>query len=102
FCQSFHPVSASKEREHHGGEPGGGPVPSFEAGGVSWEHVMTIELTTSLTLFEQLKERIELRTARVAVVGLGYVGLPLAGTFAAAGYPVVGFGTDPHKGRNLT
>jgi UDP-N-acetyl-D-glucosamine dehydrogenase len=45
--------------------------------------------------------RIELRTARVCVVGLGYVGLPLAETFASAGYPVLGFDIDPDKVRKL-
>jgi UDP-N-acetyl-D-glucosamine dehydrogenase len=33
----------------------------------------------------------------VAVVGLGYVGLPLAETFAWGGYPVLGFDIDPDK-----
>src|SRR5450755_2380146 len=42
------------------------------------------------TLIETLAERIESRTARVGVVGLGYVGLPLAVEFAKAGFNVVG------------
>jgi UDP-N-acetyl-D-glucosamine dehydrogenase len=50
---------------------------------------------------EELLSRIRLRTARVAVVGLGYVGLPLAETFAAGGYPVVGFDIDPEKVKAL-
>ena len=33
----------------------------------------------------------------VAVVGLGYVGLPLAGAFHSAGFQVVGFDTDEEK-----
>ncbi|MGA2598240.1 MAG: nucleotide sugar dehydrogenase [Bryobacteraceae bacterium] len=37
-----------------------------------------------------LKEKIEARTARVGVVGLGYVGLPLAVEFAGAGFHVTG------------
>ncbi|MFO0930589.1 MAG: nucleotide sugar dehydrogenase [Gemmataceae bacterium] len=48
-------------------------------------------------LAEQLRKRIEARTARVAVVGLGYVGLPLAETFAWGGYPVIGFDIDGQK-----
>ena len=40
---------------------------------------------------EQLLERIESRSACVAVVGLGYVGLPLALEFAAAGFRVIGY-----------
>jgi UDP-N-acetyl-D-glucosamine dehydrogenase len=45
----------------------------------------------------QLLASIEGRTARVGIIGLGYVGLPLARAFATAGYPVLGFDTDPAK-----
>src|SRR5437868_3261351 len=48
-------------------------------------------------LAEQLRQRLERRTARVAVVGMGYVGLPLAETFAWGGYPVTGFDIDVDK-----
>jgi UDP-N-acetyl-D-glucosamine dehydrogenase len=48
-------------------------------------------------LAEKLHARIEARTARIAVVGLGYVGLPLAETFAWGGYPVIGFDIDADK-----
>ena len=40
---------------------------------------------------------IESRSARVGVIGLGYVGLPLAMAVARAGFTVVGFDTDPTK-----
>jgi UDP-N-acetyl-D-glucosamine dehydrogenase len=46
---------------------------------------------------ERLRARLDARTARVAVVGMGYVGLPLAETFAWGGYPVLGFDIDPDK-----
>jgi UDP-N-acetyl-D-glucosamine dehydrogenase len=62
---------------------------------------MTPELTTSATLADRLLSRIDLRTARVCVVGLGYVGLPLAETFAWGGFPVLGFDIDPEKVRKL-
>src|SRR5438552_1154396 len=45
--------------------------------------------------------RIRERTAHVCVVGLGYVGLPLAESFAAAGYRVLGFDVDDVKVRKL-
>lgn len=45
----------------------------------------------------ELIERIERKTARVGVVGLGYVGLPLAEVFARAGARVSGFDVDPSK-----
>jgi UDP-N-acetyl-D-glucosamine dehydrogenase len=58
---------------------------------------MTLELAPARSLAGELASRIELRTARVAVVGLGYVGLPLAETFAWGGYPVLGFDIDTDK-----
>jgi UDP-N-acetyl-D-glucosamine dehydrogenase len=39
---------------------------------------------------ETLREQIAARTARVGIVGLGYVGLPLAVEFAKAGFSVTG------------
>jgi UDP-N-acetyl-D-glucosamine dehydrogenase len=62
---------------------------------------MTAELRLTESLREQLAGRIELRTARIAVIGLGYVGLPLAETFAWGGYPVVGFDIDKEKVKQL-
>jgi UDP-N-acetyl-D-glucosamine dehydrogenase len=41
--------------------------------------------------------RIESRTAKVGVVGLGYVGLPLALTFGEQGFPVLGLDVDRSK-----
>lgn len=46
---------------------------------------------------ETLIERIRDRDAQVAVVGLGYVGLPLAVAFAEAGFPVIGIDIDANK-----
>ncbi len=45
----------------------------------------------------QLLRKINDRTATVAVVGLGYVGLPLAVAFAEHGFPVVGIDVDAGK-----
>jgi UDP-N-acetyl-D-glucosamine dehydrogenase len=44
-----------------------------------------------------LLAKIEARTARVGIIGLGYVGLPLARAFASKGYPVLGFDVDSQK-----
>jgi UDP-N-acetyl-D-glucosamine dehydrogenase len=44
-----------------------------------------------------LNEKIVNRSAHVCVVGLGYVGLPLAVAFAAAGYRVTGIDTDADR-----
>jgi UDP-N-acetyl-D-mannosaminuronic acid dehydrogenase len=45
----------------------------------------------------QLLKAIENRTARVVVLGLGYVGLPVACLFAKAGFPVVGIRRSQDK-----
>src|SRR6266571_3779888 len=42
----------------------------------------------------RLTRRIESRTAHLAVIGLGYVGLPLAVEFAEAGFRVTGIDID--------
>jgi UDP-N-acetyl-D-glucosamine dehydrogenase len=44
-----------------------------------------------------LTEKIESGTAAVAVMGLGYVGLPLLAAFHAAGFRVLGLDNDPEK-----
>ena len=44
-----------------------------------------------------LSEQIRTRTAPVAVIGLGYVGLPLAAAAAGRGFPVTGIDVDPAK-----
>ena len=48
-------------------------------------------------LFSELKGKIEQRKARVAVIGLGYVGLPLALLYTEEKFPVTGFDIDARK-----
>jgi UDP-N-acetyl-D-glucosamine dehydrogenase len=48
-----------------------------------------------------LVEKIRTRRARVGVVGLGYVGLPLAVEFAAAGFTVTGIDISEEKVRRV-
>jgi UDP-N-acetyl-D-glucosamine dehydrogenase len=50
-----------------------------------------------LTYSEQLRQKIETRKARTGVVGLGYVGLPLAVELAHAGFSVTGIDIDQAK-----
>jgi UDP-N-acetyl-D-glucosamine dehydrogenase len=50
-----------------------------------------------MTTKETLIERIKSRQARTAVLGLGYVGLPLAVIFAEAGFNVLGIDPDKRK-----
>jgi UDP-N-acetyl-D-glucosamine dehydrogenase len=49
------------------------------------------------TVFERLKTRIRRREAIMGVIGLGYVGLPLAVEMAKAGIKVYGIDVNPRK-----
>ena len=44
-----------------------------------------------------LEYKIEQRLARVGIIGLGYVGLPLAVAIAGAGFQVTGIDIDVDK-----
>lgn len=46
---------------------------------------------------EELIRKFESRSGIVGVIGLGYVGLPLAATIAEAGFGAIGFDTDAAK-----
>lgn len=46
---------------------------------------------------DELIAKFQNKTARLAVVGLGYVGLPLAVVFAEAGFEVIGIEVDSRK-----
>ena len=49
----------------------------------------------------RLSGRLDKRTARIGVIGLGYVGLPLAVEFAKAGFRVTGFEIDAKRAATL-
>jgi UDP-N-acetyl-D-glucosamine dehydrogenase len=55
-----------------------------------------------MTRLEELKAKIDSREACIGVIGLGYVGLPLALEFAKAGFRVTGFDLDAEKVRTLS
>ena len=46
---------------------------------------------------ESLNEKLKNRTANIAVVGLGYVGLPIALAFSERGFRTFGIDVDSHK-----
>lgn len=48
-------------------------------------------------MIKELLSKIEARTARVGVIGMGYVGLPLAVEFAGKSFGVTGFDIDATK-----
>lgn len=49
----------------------------------------------------ELLEKLENKTATIGIVGLGYVGLPLALRFSNVGYPVLGFDIHAEKVKRL-
>jgi len=58
--------------------------------------------TTSSPPFLDLKNRIETRQARVGIIGMGYVGLPLALLYSEQKFAVTGFDIDRRKVDTLT
>ncbi len=50
-----------------------------------------------MSVKEKLVEDLRTKKARVGILGLGYVGLPLAVVFAEAGFHVTGVDPDPRK-----
>jgi UDP-N-acetyl-D-glucosamine dehydrogenase len=65
---------------------------------------MSTELSTCVAprVSLVLRQRIGTRTARVGLVGLGYVGLPLLVAAARAGFPVIGIDVDRRRIGDLT
>ncbi len=54
-------------------------------------------MTIPSAVYEKLERALAERSATAGVVGLGYVGLPLAIASARAGFPTIGFDIDPAK-----
>jgi UDP-N-acetyl-D-glucosamine dehydrogenase len=57
--------------------------------------------STATSIHAALLERIRTKQARVGVIGLGYVGLPLAVEFARHGFEVTGFDIDENKAKAI-
>lgn len=55
------------------------------------------EIKESESMIKELLQKIEIRKFRVGIVGLGYVGLPLALCFSEEGFDVVGLDVDESK-----
>src|SRR2546427_5679747 len=53
--------------------------------------------TTKTDSYDELERRIRTRQARFGVIGLGYVGLPLALTLSEAGFNVTGIDIDTNR-----
>jgi len=59
-----------------------------------------LELAATATA-QVLQDKIRSHRARIGIVGLGYVGLPLAAEFAKAGFSVTGIDVNPDKVRRV-
>lgn len=58
---------------------------------------MTIDRTALPSTAQSLMEKFEKKEARLGIIGLGYVGLPLAMVLCEGGYDVIGLDTDERK-----
>ncbi|MEG9438346.1 nucleotide sugar dehydrogenase [Edaphobacter sp. HDX4] len=62
----------------------------------------TTQSPSAIALKEEFVDKVNSRTAHIGVIGLGYVGLPLALLFTEQGFPVTGFDVDRSKIDMLT
>ena len=58
-------------------------------------------VTSTSAPLDTLLDKIETRTLTAGIVGLGYVGLPLAQLFTSQGFRVLGLDIDPAKTTKL-
>ncbi len=54
-------------------------------------------MTSQITTLSKLKKNVDSRQARIGIVGMGYVGLPLALLFSDEGFAVTGFDIEERK-----
>ena len=78
--------------DHNGSAPYGGTADA----GMQCTTECTAE-AESVQCAKRVAEMIDERSAVVGVIGLGYVGLPLAHTLHSAGFSVIDFDTDDVK-----
>ena len=50
-----------------------------------------------LAKIDEIKRKIANKKAKIGVIGMGYVGLPLAMEFAGRKFVTIGFDIDPEK-----
>ena len=62
---------------------------------------MSSHVQSRTQAMEKMVGRIHARTAKIGIIGLGYVGLPLTLLFTEAGFPVTGFDIDGEKVKAL-
>src|SRR5581483_10439085 len=69
----------------------------MEARGETWQTFGDKTMAPAPNLARELKRRIRSRSARVGIIGLGYVGLPLAVEMAREGFRVTGIDLSKEK-----
>src|SRR3954453_14396438 len=58
---------------------------------------MSTAIQPAVSVLEQFKAKIDARTAKIGVIGLGYVGLPLSLLFSEQKFAITGFDIDQRK-----
>jgi UDP-N-acetyl-D-glucosamine dehydrogenase len=61
-----------------------------------------VAITALPVSHSELLDKIESRTARIGIIGLGYVGLPLSLLFNEQRFAITGFDVDPKKVKTLS
>jgi len=56
-----------------------------------------VKKESNMSIHSELLQKIETRTARIGVIGLGYVGLPLAARAGRVGFGVIGFDVSAER-----
>ena len=54
---------------------------------------------TNLT--KELQKKIDNKKAKIGIIGMGYVGIPLSLEFAKKGFPVLGFDKDNKRVKDI-
>jgi len=62
---------------------------------------MSTTKTSAISYVEQFSRKVDARTARIGIIGLGYVGLPLALLYSAQKFAVTGFDVDAAKVKTI-
>ena len=84
-----------------GGAPSGAEVGGAPSGAEVGGAPGADETDRSYRPCDELLARIEQRTAKVVIVGQGYVGLPVAMRAAELGFPTTGYEIDPRRCQSL-
>src|SRR5688572_28049170 len=97
FSDSFDADIHGSTRAAHAHRRGRSPSRGRNSGAKMSTDVVAAPVVGEPATLSELLLKFESRTARVGIIGLGYVGLPLVLLFEEAGFPTVGFDVDEAK-----